>query len=258
MLISPTVCVGFRPWPSDAADVTQLRPTEVIFEEWRKLRLAGVSTPQITVWNRVDVAVPDGPPGTEGDTLWLQYLARIYNNASYDDLIMRADDGRKVFFVVWFPWAINQTAVETIESNGGRNDIVVVHNWLSPSGYDPEWYSNGTWTFIAPCVAHAPPAPGLNTEEYPRFTTSINEGVPCNHEKTTNSPLGDAWTVSTQTAWSNLPFASSGKLGGLFMRKQFEDVFKDPEPFTHLFLPSFNEFTIAPVPWAANMGINNT
>ena len=42
------------------------------------------------------------------------------------------------------------------------------------------------------------------------------------------------------------------------MRKQFEDVFRDPEPFAHILLPSFNEFTITPVPWQGNMGINNT
>ena len=249
---------NWGPWPSDAADVTQLRPTEVICEEFYRLRLAGRSTPQISVWNRVDVAAPNDPEGGAGDTLWQQYLDRIYNNASYEDLILKSRDGRKVFFVVWFPWAINQTAVDAIESNGGRHDIVVVHNWLSPFGYDPEWYNNGTWTFLAPCVAAAPRAVGLNTEQpYPRFTTSINEDTPCNHLRTTNSPIGNAWTVSTSTAWSNLPFASSGKLGGLFLRKQFEDVFQDNN-YSHIFLPSFNEFAVTPVPWGANMGINNS
>ena len=119
---------NWGPWNNstrDIADVTQLRPTEVIFEEWHQLRLAGKRTPQITVWNRVDIG--SSVYNVSADTLWQQYLTRIYNNASYDELILRAPDGRKVFFVVWFPWAINQTAVEAIESNGGRNDIVVVH-----------------------------------------------------------------------------------------------------------------------------------
>ena len=119
---------NWGPWNNstrDIADVTQLRPTEVIFEEWHQLRSAGKRTPQITVWNRIDAG--SSLYNVSADTLWQQYLSRIYNNASYNDLILRAPDGRKVFFVVWFPWAINQTAVEAIESNGRRNDIVVVH-----------------------------------------------------------------------------------------------------------------------------------
>ena len=147
------------PWPSEAADVTQMRPTEVIFEEWHKLRMRGKPTPRVAVWNRVDVSAPNDPPGS-GDQLWQVYLDRIYNNESYSDLLLRSAEGKKVFFVVWFPWAINQTALRAIEWNGGRDDVVVVHNWLSPTGVSAEefpfWLSQKSRLYKRSCCIVRP------------------------------------------------------------------------------------------------------
>ena len=36
-----------------AGDLLQLRPAEVLFEEWLLLRNAGIDTPQIAVWQTI-------------------------------------------------------------------------------------------------------------------------------------------------------------------------------------------------------------
>jgi len=56
-------------WPDNESDIIQLRPTEVLFEEWAHLRQQGIATPRIMVWNCV-------PPGAK---LWREYLDRLYN-----------------------------------------------------------------------------------------------------------------------------------------------------------------------------------
>jgi hypothetical protein len=64
------------PTMSAQADGIQLRPFEVLLEEWTALRAAGVATPQVTAWQ---TCVPGG-------TLYQNVLA-LYNNATYADLM---------------------------------------------------------------------------------------------------------------------------------------------------------------------------
>ncbi len=61
------------------ADIAILRPLEVLFEEWRLLRAAGVSTPSIAVW----------PCSPATGTTWQWLLTRFYNNETYTDLVYR-------------------------------------------------------------------------------------------------------------------------------------------------------------------------
>jgi len=54
-------------------DVLELRPTEVLFEEWAKLRVAGTPTPQIAVWANI----PSFSAQNRTATLWQYYLDRL-------------------------------------------------------------------------------------------------------------------------------------------------------------------------------------
>lgn len=86
-------------------------------------------------------------------------------------------------------------------------------------------------------------------------TTSMHAGSTCNHLMTINAPMGNQYTVAASLAPASLPFWSPGRLKGLWMRKQFEDVFvaqagpvapafnQTPDV---IFTPSFNEFVIMP------------
>jgi len=87
------------------------------------------------------------------------------------------------------------------------------------------------------------------------FTNNIHPDKPCNHIPTLGSPLGSAWTVSPDTAVCNIPFASPGKLHGLFYKKQWQDVFK--QPMDNVFMPSWNEFQIGPIEMTG-WDLNNT
>jgi len=115
----------FGRWPDDVSDVRQLRPTEIVFEEWKKLRDEGIQTPQLVVWNRLE-----GP-----NNLYLEYLDRIYNNPEYTDMILKQKEtGLMVFFVRWAWQTVNDTSIRTLAENGGRNNIAVVRDWFSNAG----------------------------------------------------------------------------------------------------------------------------
>jgi hypothetical protein len=61
------------PGMSCQGDVLELRPTEVLFEEWAKLRVAGTPTPQIAVWANI----PSFSAQNRTATLWQYYLDRL-------------------------------------------------------------------------------------------------------------------------------------------------------------------------------------
>jgi hypothetical protein len=94
-------------------------------------------------------------------------------------------------------------------------------------------------TYFSPCVV-------TGADGKPLYSTDvavIDLATPCNHYKTRNSPLGSVWTISTSLPLSNTPL-SGAKFNGLFLKKQFWDIFADPEPTDYLFMPSWNEFAV--------------
>ena len=230
-------------WPDSHSDTIQLRPTEVLFEEWAKLRESGVNTPKIVVWN----------VATNESVLWKQYLDRLYNNPNkyYQDLLLiNKKNGKKVFMVVDSSTKVpSQEIVSAIESNGGRNDIDVIKVWaLMPI----EKYSSGTWGFFTPCG-------GLN------FTTTVQSMTECNQVLTTNSPMGSAIAVtpSYQTGYASAPFESPSTFRGFTFKIQFATGLKEmPENF---FVSSYNEFITGPRqdafggqdkrPWVTSVGL---
>ena len=93
---------------------------------------------------------------TAGSTLWQNCLA-LYNNASYSSLIPTdATSGKQIFFVPHNPTLPpDASIVAAIQSNGGRNNVVVVSMWADFPATD---YGTGLWGFFSPCTCVLPPA----------------------------------------------------------------------------------------------------
>jgi hypothetical protein len=228
-------------WIRPASDVLQLRPTEVLFEEWAKLRKKGVKTPQIAVWN----AIPAGA------TQWSAFM-KLYSDAAYDGLVMHdKKTGKKVFFIVDPPDAgrfPDPAIVASIKSDGGKNDVVVQPMWT----IDRTDAAIDRWAFMSYC------------DDGGRVTTSIVGKGACAQPYTKSSTLGSAVAVapSFQTGYGSLPFGSAGKLSGLTFKRQWATAFAvRPE---YVFISGWNEFIAQPQtnpfasdPFAKSMGLED-
>ena len=232
-------------WPDDSSDMIQLRPTEVLFEEWAKLREKGVNTPKIVVWNLAK----------NGSLLWQQYLDRLYNNPNktYQELLLiNKLNNKKVFMVPDKPGdgQPSPDVMSAIESNGGRNDIDVIKVWADKP---PQMYYNGTWGFMTPC----------GDEHY---TTTVQSMIECHQMLTYNSSMGSAIAVSPayqMGSFASTPFGSPSKLGGLTFKLQFATALRRMP--NNYFVSSFNEFITGPLrnawggpdklPWAMSVGL---
>jgi hypothetical protein len=225
--------------PSDFADAIQTRPMEVLFEEFSRLRGQGIRTPAIAAWQRL----------VSGCTLHSQILD-IYNNATFDSIVYRDPaSGKKVFFV---PDSPDQSLIEIVESNGGRNDILVQEMWaLFANGT----YDSGRWAFESPCTFGAD------------FTNSVvgrgKGATGCGQFETEGSALGSAIAVSPsyQTSYGSLPFQGANKYEGLTYKRQFGTIFDNavnrlrlPDNSessvlpANIYLSSFNEWLAQPQP----------
>lgn len=213
--------------PSSFADLIQMRPMEVLFEEWARLRVQGVPTPAIVAWQLASA----------GSTLWQDHLA-LYNNASYGDLVYRdPGSGKKMFLVPDNPTLKPDPGVlQQIASNGGRNDVLVAEMWF-PTDKES---ASGILPFMSTCRE----ASGVHT------TSVVGRGLaPCNQEPTLGSPLGaTAYSVSPsyQVGYSSLPFNAAGKFGAMTLKRQFATALAQPPAF--LFLSSWNEWLAQPQP----------
>jgi hypothetical protein len=209
-----------------AADALQLRPWEVLGEEWLQLRKAGTPTPKIAIWQNLGEATGD---------LYKEYVKGAYSDPAYEDLIFKdVKSGKKVMFTTANPTA---ALVKDIEADG---TIVVVTMWAERMNFD-----KGEWAFFSPCIDEYGP---LKLGK--RFTSSVYSDPqrPCSQELTTHSPIGQHGTSLTvgpsyQLSYSSLPFRASGKLGGLVLKKQFERAFEEHAKGTLDFLQvgTFNE-----------------
>jgi hypothetical protein len=208
---------GSMPSENQGCDLTNVRPAEVIYEAFAALRAAGIQTPDLSIWNRIDGQ----------STLWSTFLARLYNNASYDKLHLRQrDTNLRTFFTVWKLWnapseQANVSVLHLLETNEGRMDVVTQPMWETTEDYIPPWYAGGIWTYMAACVT-----PSSASQTGYVATTSVDMNSTCNHPMTIGAVMGNQYSVSASLAPASLPFWSPGKLAGLWMRKQFEDVFR--------------------------------
>lgn len=228
-----------------AADALQLRPWEVVGEEWLKLRKAGTPTPKIAIWQNL---------GEATGNLYKEYVKGAYSDPAFEDLIFKdAKSGKKVLFTTANPTA---ALVKDIEADG---KIVVVTMWADRMNFD-----KGEWSFFSPCIDETGP---LKLKK--QFTSSVSADPkqPCQQELTTNAPIGQYGTSLTvgpsyQLSYSSLPFRASGKLGGLTLKKQFEKAFAENAKGTLDFLQvgTFNEHIAQPQPnklqpWVHSMGL---
>ena len=209
------------------ADVLQLRPFEVLAEEWLAMREQGLPTPQISIWQQL----------APGSNLWRAYVDQggVYNNSAYDDLIFKdAATGKKVLFATKNP----DPAIVAILQAAPYN-LAVVTMWAQFSRFD-----SGEWSFFSPC-----------TDATGAFTSSVysSASIPCNQSTTTNSPIGFRGTSLTvgpsyQLSYSSLPFMAAGKLGGLTLKKQFQRAFElhSQAALDYLFVGTFNEHIAQP------------
>jgi hypothetical protein len=223
---------------SPFADWIQLRPGEVVFEEWAALRSSGLGTPSIAAWQTVPT----------GCNLHLRWLA-LYNNATLAPLVHRdAATGKMVFFV---PPGGDVAIIAAIEANGGRNDVIVQQIWAENS-----LEAQGQWSFFAPC-----------TDAAGGYSTSVvgaGRGATGCGQRFSNAsgPLARitgaqvAVSPSYQLGYGSLPWQGANKYGGLTFKRQFATVIAAatrgwatgaPAALpAHLYLSSYNEWTAQP------------
>lgn len=216
---------------SPFADVLGVRPLEVLLEEWRKARDAGIMTPQVAAW----VPAPD----KTGPMVYEEVLA-LYNNPAFADLIVRdPKSGKKVAFLV--DYLTTAAGLAAVEANGGKNDVVAVRLWglLQQSKLNA-----GVASWMQPCQIGG------------KWTTIVEAGRPCDQGYAANSPLGSILSVSTsyQLSYASLPFHAAGRREGLTLKKQFERAFTVKPDW--LLINSWNELIAQPQqnPHPASMG----
>ncbi|EDQ91439.1 uncharacterized protein MONBRDRAFT_36118 [Monosiga brevicollis MX1] len=238
------VMVDVTNWPTNttSTDISVIRPTEVLFEEWYKLRQQNISTPAIAVW----------PCSPAGSNTWQVLLDKLYNNASYASLVYQ-QNGKKVVAIPKNPNCYDEGVAAAIAANGGRNDVTTINLWAL---FGPADYEAGTWGFFSPCVS---------STDGTSYTTSIVGEPACNQRPTLDPATGGITEISASGAYmvsqSALPFANPGHLRGLTVARLFERVLDLRPP--HLFLSSFNEHIggrqqpVSSSKIAFNMGLPN-
>eukprot|EP01052_Picozoa_sp_SAG31_P038261 SAG31_NODE_5078_length_2756_cov_1.607452_2_plen_540_part_00 len=214
-------------------DTTQLRPFEVLCEEWTKLRQQGIETPRVAIWqNLKDVQAK----GKSTASLYKHYLNYSYAEGSpFEELILRDEkSGKKVFFTVDHP---SSDLIKEVEATG---KIVVQEMWEPLKGSPTAtFFKNGSFAFFSPCRD----GDGV-------FTPSISSepNWQCNQSLTTNAKIGRHGTSITvsggyQVLCADMPLVHSGKLGGLTLQKQFHTAMLQNAKGTldYLMVGTFNE-----------------
>jgi len=208
------------------SDAIELRPFEVLAEEWATLRAHGTPTPDIAIWQAIPV----------GATIQQGFLD-VYNDPRFDHLIMRDRlTDKKVFFYVDPPdmprWP-DPSIMAAIESNGGRNNIILVPMWAYSDHVGGDPWTRGVWQFMAACVKNG----GLST--------AVGD-APCSQAFAANTVLRSVVSVSPsyQLGFASRAWSAPGKRLGLTLRKQFETALVNQPDY--VFLSSWNEHIAQP------------
>jgi hypothetical protein len=217
-----------------SSDFYQLRPTEVLAEEWAGLRLAGTATPSLSIFAKVGL----------NSSLWRWYMTELFDNETLLalDMVYRAGPdgagaGKKVFIAADLgPNGTDYNLLQTIADNAGADDVVVPLMWFAPNA-SGAWEASGRLGYFSRCIARHSDSGELD------FSTDawLDPAVPCGHLKTRASPIGSSWTVSTGLSINSVPFGAA-RFNGLLLKKQWWDVLADGEPTDVIFAPSWNEF----------------
>jgi hypothetical protein len=212
-------------------DATLVRPMEVLLDTWAQMRAEGLPTPRFAAW-------PCAPSPTlvpAARAMWRHLLDALYNDARYQDLVLREASGKKVFFMSPKPGAkgvqcFGSDTVALVEANGGRHDVAVTLMWAQMGAGA---FAAGEWGFFSPCTDG-----GV-------LTSSIVDAPACAQLATTAGPGGPLVEVTASAGYmlaaSGLPYGAPGHLRGLTLARQFEAVLAARAPA--LLLSSFNEHT---------------
>jgi len=209
---------------SAQADILQLRPLEVLFEEWSAYRSAGGQTPQIAVFAPAPSAT-EKALNAELLGLWHDYL-ELYNKPEYDELVARdAYTGKKLFFIADGPaetQIYDPRVAGIIASNGGRNDVLALRMaWPGPT--QDALRKSGAPQWMSPCREGSVSG---NT------TSSVGLGTPCSQTYTpfleglgarANAGTFVNVPASYQTNFSSRFTGSSGANGGLRRRPEIRE-----------------------------------
>lgn len=226
--------------PTREAEVIQVRPLEVAFETWSAMRAQGVTTPSIAAWQTI----------TAGSTLW-QNVLDLYN--AYPDMVYKDPISGKL--VVFLPdtGSDDPTIVAALESNGGRNNVIVQGMWAE---FDPHEYSQGKWGFFSPCMTNG---------AYDNSVVGRGRGISgCGQAVSTGGNLGASITASPawQLGYGSVAFGSANKYNGVTFKRQFGTMFDNlaacwessgGAPCSdsslappHIMISSFNEWVAQP------------
>ena len=227
---------SYSPAPGSVArgsllvDATLIRPLEVLLDAWAALRAEGLPTPRVAAWP----CAPSPAVVPAARATWRHFLASIYNDPRYADLVQRDAAGRKVFFMAPKPGAkgaqcFGEDTLALVEANGGRHDVAVTKMWAQMGAAA---FAAGEWGFFSPCMDNG------------TATTSIVDMPPCG-QLATRGADGAPLEVTASTGWmlaaSGLPYAAPGHLRGLTLARQFEAALAAGAP--SLLVSSFNEHT---------------
>jgi len=201
-------------------DAIQLRPFEVVLEEWRALRQQGFKTPDVAAWQRLSA------PGA-----MVPYVLAVYDDPANAAMIPRdAKTGKKLFF---YPdlTDVDPTLLASVAADGGKDDILPVPMWVSRQ-------AEGSWSFFSQC----------------QQGVLLDDGA-CAQTATTDSVVGSQLAVSPsyQLGYGSLPFQAVGVYHGITLRKQFETAFASPPDW--MFLSSWNEHVAQPQPNAPGVSM---
>ncbi len=226
------------PGQGDFTDLIGLRPFEVLFEEWRRVRDAGGWTPQIAAWVPMPTLAVQPEPRT------IHPVIDLYRDPRFDDLVLRDPrSGRKVLFAtVNGLFDLDRDLEAQLE---GAGDIVVVPMW---GNLDPGTLQGGTLSWQQPCRAPGPPDGSLQP------TTLVSNTDPCLQAGTPQSDIGSALSVSAsyQLGYASLPMQAAGKRGGQTLQRQFETAFEMQPDW--LLINAWNEWVAQP---QSNAGVTD-
>jgi hypothetical protein len=212
-------------------DATLVRPIEVLLDAWAAMRAEGLPTPRVAAWP----CAPSPAVVPAARAMWRHLLDALYNDARYEDLVLREASGKMVFFMSPKPGAkgvqcFGSDTVALVEANGGRHDVAVTLMWAQMGAGA---FAAGEWGFFSPCTDG-----GV-------ATSSIVDAPACAQLATSATPGGPLVEVTASTGYmlaaSGLPYAAPGHLRGLTLARQFEAVLAARAPA--LLLSSFNEHT---------------
>jgi len=205
------------------SDAIQLRPFQVLLEEFSRLRLAGIQTPDLAMWQRLPT-LPLRLTNINVTNYGFAYVMVLYNVPEYQSLILRDPVTKKKIFFYPSVADVDLNIIKYIEANGGLNDIVVQPMWVGQQ-------KSGGWNFFAFCK-------NIVLES----NTACAQPATPESSKVTGSQL--AVSPSYQATFASVQFQAIGQNSGITLKKQWATAFTVKPDW--VFLTGWNEHVAQP------------